>query len=88
MVEELSAVLAARGVSIAELARRVGVSQPYVSRLIRQERYKGPSGELAGQIAEALGLPADHWPEYRAAKVIDRLVADGAYRDRLYDALE
>ena len=88
MVEELPEALEARGVSIAELARRVGVSQPYISRLLRRERYKAPSGELAGRIAAALGLPDDHWPEYRAAKVIDRLAADGAYRDRLYDELK
>ncbi len=87
LVDELPAMLIERRMSVAALARAIGVSQPHLSRVLRRADYRTPSPELAAKVARQLGLPDDYWPEYRAAKVIERIRADPAYRDRLYASL-
>lgn len=87
IADELAQVMAEKGVSIRYLAKRVGVSQPYLSRLVRGLRYPNPTGEFAGRVATELGLPIDYWPEYRAQVVIDRIRNDPGYRDAEYDRL-
>jgi hypothetical protein len=59
----------------------------HLSRVIRGVNYKSASGDLAGRVAEALGLPRDYFPKYREGIVIDRVKTDPLYRDRLYDGL-
>jgi hypothetical protein len=49
--------------------------------------YKTPSGELVRRIAVALDLPYDYFPEYRASVVFEKISADGALRDELYERL-
>ena len=87
LVDELPAMLIERRMSVAALARAIGVSQPHLSRVLRRADYRTPSAELAAKVARQLGLPDDYWPEYRAAKVIERIRSDPAYRDRLYASL-
>lgn len=86
-VEELPRLLAQREMSLRALARQVGVTDAHLSRVLRRVGYKTPSGELAGRVAEALGLPIDYFPEYREAFVIDQIKRDSRLRDQLYDRL-
>ncbi len=84
LVEELPALLAQRGWSQSELARRVQVDPTFLSRALRRVRYKSISGRLAGRIAEALDLPVDYFPEFRRDYVVERLGADGKLLDEAY----
>jgi len=45
-----------KGISMRELSRRTGVSQPYLSQIESQE-IKNPSIEIINKIAKELGLP-------------------------------
>jgi len=63
------------------------VDHAHLSRVIRREGGKKASGEVAGRVAEALGLPSDFFPEYREAKVVEAVQADPELRERLYDPL-
>lgn len=47
------------GLSQAELAKRVGVSQPLISDFERQVLFPGP--ELRTRLAAALGVPDDEF---------------------------
>jgi transcriptional regulator with XRE-family HTH domain len=74
--------------SVSEVARRSGVSQSHVSRLLRRTDYKkSPSASLARAVAEAFGLPPDYFSEYREAAVIDEIKKNHRLRDTLYDEL-
>jgi transcriptional regulator with XRE-family HTH domain len=86
-VEELPRLLQARGLSLRALARAASVSEGHLSRVLRRAEYKTVSGELAGRIAEALGLPKDYFPEYRERYVIEKVRADRRLRDELYERL-
>jgi transcriptional regulator with XRE-family HTH domain len=86
--EELPALLAERGLTQVALAREIGVTQPHISRILRGANYRRtPSTALVGRAALALGLPVDYWPEYRMAKVVDRLGGDARLRDEIFDSL-
>ena len=86
-VEELPRLLAAREMSLRALARQVGVTDAHLSRVLRRVGYKTPSGELAGRVAEALGLPIDYFSEYREAFVITKIKSDTRLRNELYKRL-
>jgi transcriptional regulator with XRE-family HTH domain len=77
-----------RGMSIRALAAEVGVSDGHLSRVIRGANYKSASGDLAGRVAEAFGLPRDYFPEYREDFVINAMRRDGHVRDATYDRLK
>ena len=83
--DEVRRLLAARGLSIGQLARAVDVHPSHLSRVLRARDYKTASPELARRTAVALGLPEDYFPEYRQAVVAARLSSDATLRDRLYD---
>jgi transcriptional regulator with XRE-family HTH domain len=86
--EELPALLADRGLSLRALARRAGVSQPHLSRLLHGVGYRSkPSATLARRIAEALDLPSDYFKEYREAVVIAEVRRNVALREELYNRL-
>ncbi len=87
--EELPALLKQRGKSLRSLAADVGVNQSYLSRILREggSGARRPTAAIAIRIAEALGLPADYFAEARAGFVVERVLADGALRDRVYDRL-
>jgi transcriptional regulator with XRE-family HTH domain len=78
-------MLRERGWSLRALATAAGVSPSHLSRVLRQADYKTAGGDLAGRVADALGLPVDYFPEFREAAVIDRVKSDPGWRDRLYD---
>lgn len=85
--EELPALLANAELSVRGLAEKVGVNPSHLSRALRGTDSKTISGELAGQIAVALSLPRDYFPEYREAVVLDKVRNDPELRDRLYGRL-
>lgn len=85
--EELPRLLQERGLSLRSLGERVGVTGAHLSRVVRGVNYKSVSGDLAGRVAVALGLPRDYFPEYREAAVVERIRRDPAYRDKLYNGL-
>lgn len=87
LAEELPSLLAERDLSLRGLAERVGVTHSHLSRATRGANGKTVGGDLAGRIAVALDLPADYFPEYREAAVIEHLRSDPALRDRLYRRL-
>jgi hypothetical protein len=51
---------------------------------MRRADYKTASSDLMRKIAAALGVPPDHFPEYRQIRVIERIKADPTLRDDLY----
>lgn len=87
-VVEVPRLLRERGWSIRELARRAGVTDAHLSRVLRRANYKTPSGDLARRVASALDLPDDYFPEYREAFVIEQLKKDPRFRDELYRKLK
>ena len=80
--DELPRLLAERGISQRELARRVGVNQSYLT-FVRQGR-RAPSRKLLEGAATALDLQVEYFREYREAVVIEQLRADPGVVDRLY----
>lgn len=86
-VVEVPDLLRDRGWSIRELARRAGVTDAHLSRVLRRASYKTPSGDLARRVATALGLPDDYFPEFREAFVLEAVKADARLRDELYERL-
>ena len=87
LTEELPSLLAERGLSLRGLAERVGVTHSHLSRATRGANGKTVGGDLAGRIAVALDLPADYFPEYREAAVVEHVQNDPSLRDRLYRQL-
>lgn len=84
--EEVTRLLEERRLSVSELARRSGVSQSHLSRLLRQKDYKRtPSPKLARAVADALDLRADYFAEYREGLVFEKIRKSPRLRDRLYD---
>jgi plasmid maintenance system antidote protein VapI len=82
----LQELLDARGMKVIELADITGASRGHLSRVIRRDG-KRVSGDLAGRIAVALGLPQDFFVEYREAVVLEAIRKDGRLRERLYKSL-
>ena len=87
LVDQLPALMQARGLSMNRLARLVGVSQSHLSRAVRSADRKSVSGELAERIAKAMELPDDWFPETRRERVLERVRSDPALWERLYDDL-
>jgi len=73
--------------SLRGLARKVGVTDSHLSRVLRRVRYQTPSADLARRVAVALDLPPDYFPEYREGFVIDQVKKRPRTRDRLYEEL-
>lgn len=86
--EELPALLAERGLSQRALARAAGVNQSHLSRIANASPPPPVSGDLAGRIAVALGLPRDYFPEYRVHVVTDAIESDAAFREHVYRLLQ
>ncbi len=80
-------MLAERGWSLRRLATEADVDPSHLSKVLRGHAYKSAGGDLASRVAAALSLPADFFPETRAAWVAERLRQDPSLRDRLYDSL-
>ena len=74
--------------SLRALAREVGVSDAHLSRVIRAVGYrKAPSGDLAGRVARAFGLPVGYFREYREKVVLDAVKRDSQLREELYERI-
>lgn len=86
-VDELPRLLEERRLSLRGLARRTGVTDAHISRVLRRVNYKTPSGELTRRVALALDLPEDYFPEFRGAFVVDQVRNDPRLRERLYKSL-
>jgi transcriptional regulator with XRE-family HTH domain len=80
-------LLRERGMSVRELAGRVGVTAPYLSRATRGVDYKAPSVDLMKRVARVLGKDEHFFLEVRLAMVVERLRGDPAAVDRLFDEL-
>jgi transcriptional regulator with XRE-family HTH domain len=85
--DELPRLLQERGISLRQLAPRVGVTDGYLSRALRRERRRRISGALAERIARELDLEPDHFQETRLDYVIERLGEDGSLLDEVYKRL-
>ena len=85
--QALAELLNERGLSANRLAQLTGVSQPFLSRVMRGADYKTPSPTLMATVAEFFELPADYWREAREAFVVERLRSDPEQLDRIYDQL-
>jgi transcriptional regulator with XRE-family HTH domain len=73
--------------SLRALAEATGMNQSYLSRILGAKGSRPVSKDAAAKIASAFKLPADYFPEYRAAAVIEAARADPALLDRVYDDL-
>jgi transcriptional regulator with XRE-family HTH domain len=86
-VDEVPRLLQERGLSLRALARQVGVSNSHLSRVLRRANYKTPSPQLTHRVAKVFGLPADYFPEFREAFVIEHIRSDPQLRNTLYTRL-
>jgi transcriptional regulator with XRE-family HTH domain len=86
-VEEVPRLLEERGMSIRALAAAIGVSDSHLSRVLRRADYKTPSTDLTTRVARVFDLPADYFPEFREAWVIERIKSDSKLRNTLYARL-
>lgn len=85
--KELPDLLKARDLSIRAVARMAEIDPTHLSRVLRGARGKTASPDLTRRVAEALGLPADYFPEWREAAILDRVRDDPALRDEIYDRI-
>ena len=86
-VDQVPRLLAERGWSIRKLAAEAGIDPSYLWKVLRRRGYKTAGARVAERTAVALGLPVDYFPEYREKIVIERIKADPAIRDDLYDRM-
>jgi len=71
------------GVTYRELAGRTGLSAGYLNHLVHGNR-PVPSNTVVETLAEALGVEAEHFREYRLRVITDRLETMPELIDRLY----
>jgi transcriptional regulator with XRE-family HTH domain len=79
----IEALMAEVGVTYRELAARTGLSAGYLNHLVHGNR-PVPSNEVVQSLAEALGVEAEHFREYRLRVITERLEAMPELIDRLY----
>jgi len=70
------------------LASRIGVNTSYLSRALSKQNSIPISGRRAGEIAVALGLPRDYFPEYREMLALDAVRHNPRLRDDIYDQVQ
>jgi len=85
--EELPDLLEERNLSLRSLARQVGVGDDHLSRVVRGDRAKKPTADLARRVAHALDLPDDYFLEARLDFVVQQLTNDPQLLDKTYDRL-
>ncbi len=73
--------------SLRALARKVGVGDDHLSRVLRGARDKRATGDLTRRVARALDLPEDYFPEARLEFLIAHLDQHPLLRDKIYDQL-
>jgi transcriptional regulator with XRE-family HTH domain len=82
----IEALMAESGVTYRELATRTGLSAGYLNHLVHGNR-PVPSTEVVRVLADALGVEADHFREFRLRSITERLEAMPELIDRLYKRL-
>jgi transcriptional regulator with XRE-family HTH domain len=71
------------GVTYRELAARTGLSAGYLNHLVHGNR-PVPSNDVVKTLANALGVDAEHFREYRIRVITERLERMPDLVDRLY----
>ena len=74
------------GATYRELAARTGLSAGYLNHLVHGNR-PVPSNDVVGTLAQALGVEAEHFREYRLRVITERLERMPDLIDRLYRRL-
>jgi len=71
------------GVTYRELAARTGLSAGYLNHLVHGNR-PVPSNDVVRTLADALGVDAEHFREYRIRVITERLEEMPELVDRLF----
>jgi transcriptional regulator with XRE-family HTH domain len=71
------------GVTYRELAARTGLSAGYLNHLVHGNR-PVPSNDVVRTLADALGVDAEHFREYRIRVITERLEQMPELVDRLF----
>jgi transcriptional regulator with XRE-family HTH domain len=74
------------GVTYRGLAAKSGLSAGYLNHLVHGNR-PVPSNDVVHRLAEALGVEAEHFREYRLRVITERLEAMPDLVERLYKRL-
>ena len=74
------------GLTYRGLAAKTGLSAGYLNHLVHGNR-PVPSKEVVARLANALGVDAEHFREYRLRVISDRLEEMPDLVDRLYKRL-
>jgi transcriptional regulator with XRE-family HTH domain len=82
----IESLMTEAGTTYRELASRTGLSAGYLNHLVHGNR-PVPSNDVVRTLAEALGVEAEHFREYRLRVITDRLEAMPELIDRLYKRL-
>lgn len=75
-------LLLERGMSLRGLSRQLGLDATYLSRVRRGQ--KRLPVDLPKQVAVALGLPEDYFPEAREALISEAVRRDPELREQIY----
>ena len=79
-------LMAETNVTYRALAQKTGLSAGYLNHLVHGNR-PVPSNDVVRTLAEALGVEAEHFREYRLRVITDRLEGMPDLIDRLYKRL-
>jgi transcriptional regulator with XRE-family HTH domain len=79
-------LMAESDVTYRELAARSGLSAGYLNHLVHGNR-PVPSNDVVATLAEALGVEAEHFREFRLRVITERLEEMPELIDRLYRRL-
>ena len=82
----IEALMAEVGVTYRELAARTGLSAGYLNHLVHGNR-PVPSNDVVKTLADALGVEAEHFREFRIRVITERLEVMPELVDRLFRRL-
>jgi len=82
----IEALMTEAGATYRELAARTGLSAGYLNHLVHGNR-PVPSNDVVRTLAEALGVEAEHFREFRLRVITELLEAMPELIDRLYKRL-
>jgi transcriptional regulator with XRE-family HTH domain len=79
----IESLMTEAGVTYRELAGRTGLSAGYLNHLVHGNRPE-PSNDVVRTLADALGVEAEHFREYRIRLITERLETMPDLVDRLF----